>query len=374
MVDTIIDKLMNGEIGYVASLTILDSLRVTTEEIRVVLDLSTVGLESKLTIAIGLNSNGEAATLSLGGLTIGGSTLDLSLTLVPYAETNVHLLNDVDSSSFMDFSSLDQFLGTALDTAALSTYHFENGQLAITALGGLIEAGDIDMDAEVRVDGANVEAYVHLGGLRSGALVLVTEGHSGFLGIGASTRDTYIYYDGRDGRSDLYIENVEHWRGEDIVNSYKHTSADFLANPMYIIVKEIFSFTDSIYNLITGSVDTDPTGEPMAYEEILKGYAYDGSSGTYDLTIGLPTILQSNALTDLGLTIGTSEVGGRTYLSTINAVLGLASISGETGSGIARIELNASLSSIGEDVFWNQEGNAYATYLAAHSGDAYTVL
>ena len=374
MVDTIIDKLMNGEIGYVASLTILDSLRVTTEEIRVVLDLSTVGLESKLTIAIGLNSNGEAATLSLGGLTIGGSTLDLSLTLVPYAETNVHLLNDIDSSSFMDFSSLDEFLGTALDTAALSTYHFENGQLAITALGGLIEAGDIDMDAEVRVDGANVEAYVHLGGLRSGALVLVTEGHSGFLGIGASTRDTYIYYDGRDGRSDLYIENVEHWRGEDIVNSYKHTSADFLANPMYIIVKEIFSFTDSIYNLITGSVDTDPTGEPMAYEEILKGYAYDGSSGTYDLTIGLPTILQSNALTDLGLTIGTSEVGGRTYLSTINAVLGLASISGEAGNGIARIELNASLSSIGEDVFWNQEGNAYATYLAAHSGDAYTVL
>ena len=374
MVDTIIDKLMNGEIGYVASLTILDSLRVTTEEIRVVLDLSTVGLESKLAIAIGLNSNGEAATLSLGGLTIGGSTLDLSLTLVPYAETNVHLLNDIDSSSFMDFSSLDQFLGTALDTAALSTYHFENGQLAITALGGLIEAGDIDMDAEVRVDGANVEAYVHLGGLRSGALVLVTEGHSGFLGIGASTRDTYIYYDGRDGRSDLYIENVEHWRGEDIVNSYKHTSADFLANPMYIIVKEIFSFTDSIYNLITGSVDTDPTGEPMAYEEILKGYAYDGSSGTYDLTIGLPTILQSNALTDLDLTIGTSEVGGRTYLSTINAVLGLVSISGEAGSGIARIELNASLSSIGEDVFWNQEGNAYATYLAAHSGDAYTVL
>ena len=173
---------------------------------------------------------------------------------------------------------------------------------------------------------------------------------------------------------DLYIENVEHWRGEDIVNSYKHTSADFLANPMYIIVKEIFSFTDSIYNLITGSVDTDPTGEPMAYEEILKGYAYDGSSGTYDLTIGLPTILQSNALTDLGLTIGTSEVGGSTYLSTINAVLGLASISGEAGGGIARIELNASLSSIGEDVFWNQEGNAYATYLAAHSGDAYTVL
>ena len=113
---------------------------------------------------------------------------------------------------------------------------------------------------------------------------------------------------------------------------------------------------------------------PMVYEEILKGYAYDGSSGTYDLTIGLPTILQSNALTDLGLTIGTSEVGGRTYLSTINAVLGLASISGETGSGIARIELNASLSSIGEDVFWNQEGNAYATYLAAHGGDAYTVL
>lgn len=374
MVDTIIDKLMNGEIGYVASLTILDSLRVTTEEIRVVLDLSTVGLESKLAIAIGLNSNGEAATLSLGGLTIGESTLDLSLTLVPYAETNVRLLNDVDSSSFMDFSSLDEFLGTALDTAALSTYHFENGQLAIAALGGLIEAGDIDLDAEVRVDGANVEAYVHLGGLRSGALVLVTEGHSGFLGIGASTRDTYIYYDGRDGRSDLYIENVEHWRGEDIVNSYKHTSADFLANPMYIIVKEIFSFTDSIYNLITGSVDTDPTGEPMAYEEILKGYAYDGSSGTYDLTIGLPTILQSNALTDLGLTIGTSEVGGRTYLSTINAVLGLASISGETGSGIARIELNASLSSIGEDVFWNQEGNAYAAYLAAHSGDAYTVL
>ena len=77
---------------------------------------------------------------------------------------------------------------------------------------------------------------------------------------------------------------------------------------------------------------------------------------------------------DLGLTIGTSEVGGRTYLSTINAVLGLASISGGAGSGIARIELNASLSSIGEDVFWNQEGNAYATYLAAHSGDAYTGL
>ncbi len=374
MVDTIINKLMAGEIGYVASLDVVDSLRVTPSEICLVLDLATLGVDSKLELSIALNSNGEASSLSLGGLSLGGSTLDLTLALVPYAESNVGLLDGIDASSFMDFSSLDLFLGTALDTAALSTYHFEDGQLAITALGGLIEAGDIDMDAEVRVDGANVEAYVHLGGLRSGALVLVTEGHSGFLGIGASTRDTYIYYDGRDGRSDLYIENVEHWRGEDIVNSYKHTSADFLANPMYIIVKEIFSFTDSIYNLITGSVDTEPTGEPMVYEEILKGYAYDGSSGTYDLTIGLPTLLQSNALTDLGLTIGTSEVGGRTYLSTINAVLGLASISGETGSGIARIELNASLSSIGEDVFWSASGNAYANYLSAHAGDAYTVL
>lgn len=373
MVDTIIDKLMNGEIGYVASLTILDSLRVTTEEIRVVLDLSTVGLESKLTIAIGLNSNGEAATLSLGGLAIGGSTLDLSLTLVPYAETNVHLLNDIDSSSFMDFSSLDEFLGTALDTAALETYHFENGELYINLIG-IFEIGNIDMDADIRVDGANVEAYVHLGGLRNGVLSWLTEGHSGILGIGASTRDTYIYYDGRGGKSDLYIENVEHWRGDDIVKAYKHTADDFLANPMYIIAKEIFSFTDGVYNTINGSVDDDPNGNPMAYEQILKNYAYDSTNNTYNFTIGLQTLLQSNALTDLDLSIGTTEVGGRTYLSTLGVMVGLASIKSEAGTGFGKIGLNASLSSIGKDVFWNQEGNAFATYLAAHGGDAYTVL
>lgn len=374
MVDTIIDKLMNGEIGYVASLTILDSLRVTTEEIRVVLDLSTVGLESKLAIAIGLNSNGEAATLSLDGLTIGGSALDLSLTLVPYAETNVHLLNDIDSSSFMDFSSLDEFLGTALDTAALETYHFENGQLDITALGGLVDASGIDMDADIRVDGANVEAYVHLGGLRNGALAAVTEGHWSFIPLRFSSRDTYIYYDGRDGKSDLYIENVEHWRGDDIVKAYKHTADDFLANPMYIIMKEIFSFNDTVYNGINGSVDDDPNGKPIAYEQILKNYAYDEATKTYNLTIGLPALLQSNALTDAELSIGTSEVGGRTYLSTLAVNLGLASLTGEAGTGVAKIALRAALSSIGEDVFWNQEGNAYATYLAAHGGDAYTVL
>ena len=374
MVDTIIDKLMNGEIGYVASLTILDSLRVTTEEIRVVLDLSTVGLESQLTIAIGLNSNGEAATLSLGGLTIGESTLDLSLTLVPYAETNVHLLNDIDSSSFMDFSSLDEFLGTALDTAALETYHFENGQLDITALGGLVDASGIDMDADVRVDGANVEAYVHLGGLRNGALAAVTEGHWSFIPLRFSSRDTYIYYDGRDGRSDLYIQNVEHWDGKDYINLYKHTADDFLANPMYIIMKEIFSFNDTVYNGINGSVDDDPNGKPIAYEQILKNYAYDEATKTYNLTIGLPALLQSNALTDAELSIGTSEVGGRTYLSTLAVNLGLASLTGEAGTGVAKIALKAALSSIGEDVFWNQEGNAYATYLGAHGGDAYTVL
>ncbi len=355
MVDTVVSDLMAGKIAALAKYSFIDSLRVNAESIALTIDMVALGMGGKLNLTAKLDGNGEISSLALTDLSLGSSTLNLAIGLVDYDGEVENRLDPNDA--YMDFSSLDLLVGDLLNTASLGTYHFDNGVLSISLLG-FISGADLDLDADVRVDGLNVEAYVHLGGLRSGALALVTEGYIG------SSRDTYIYYDGRDGRSDLYINNVQTgWLGER-ASTYKYTAASFLENPIKIIMKDILSLSDGAYDLIAGS-DSEPTGEPIAYESIVTAYAYDEANRRFDLGVGLPTLLQSSILSDLTASLYVGEVGGIDYLTRIVGGLDIV-------GGLAKIELDASLSNIGADSFWSNPANAYATYLSAHGGDGYT--
>ena len=359
MVDTLISDLMDGQLAAIVDYPFLDSLSVDASKIAVTIDMAGLGMDGKLALDINLGTNGEISSLSMDGLDLGGSILSLEISLAAFEESGLNKI--ASSDGFMDFSSLGGLLETALGTASLGTYHFDDANIELTGFT-IFSAAEVNVDAEIRVDGANVEAYVHLGGLRDGiVLPLITEGSL------FSSRDTYIYYDGRDGRSDLYIDNHEHGGLAGNKHTYyKHTSEDFMANPVPILIKEIFSFSDSIYDAIAGGGNADPTGEPIAYEDILKAYSYDEARESYAFTIGVATLLQSSILSDLEVSIGTAEVGAYRFLSTIDASINIADVF------VAR--LTGSLSDIDNDRFWVDSGNAFNSYLSAHSGDSYTLI
>ncbi len=285
---------------------------------------------------------------AVNNLVVGADTINITIDLTDFSESNFDYLNTNPIENHIDFSSLSAFIDVAVSTVNTQNFHFKGSAQVI------IDIAIIEIDFAVGVNlfaslsnTGDIYMYIELD---IPSIMDVTYDAGGF-------GSTYTYYSalmGFDKRISVIEFNGENLNitqntygfrksgfnsREDKVKTWSH-SADAVSSNIMLIMAQTLGFTDKIYEAIAGLIaNMNPN---PSLEETILGFGYSDTSLTLD--VHGPSLTGDSNFSDMTLNIGLSNdyststrnfkfidsVTTELNVSVVKIPISIASVSGDT--------------------------------------------
>lgn len=280
MADTLplMEAINSGDYGKLFEIGLIDSLDITTEEIRLVLSGGLLGLDTQIQFVINYDAYGDGINIikgiSIEDLKYGTSTINLSINLSQFDDSleNTRLDRYID---YIDFDDLLVLINFGVNTSKFNHYQLSgvaNVQLSI----GLSYSLSVPLDIKILNEKGNVKATISIGeipvviGVNTNSLYWSTSSRYATIHYA----DGYFYIERTEiGKTNLSILNPKYERYT--IYSKADTSF-FLENALYYICEVAMGMNSTIMSAINDSLaSTGPTAEnPIHYENILNDFIY----------------------------------------------------------------------------------------------------
>lgn len=363
MATSLIGQIASGEYSKLITTNILTYVNVGSDKTDLLIAGSALGLDSDISISLLTKEDGTISGLSLNDLVTGGKTINVQLTLTSFAESGLTRLDH--SLTYLDFSEIKTLLKFGLDTSELGTFHLTS--VLDLAIGDAFNLTNINIEIYINVSGRDVKVY----GKMSNIPLMAGLNTTSLLAILGGKRDVNFYYDGV-GKSDLYLNEHNDYVGSRYdKTAVKKIQGDyFLSNIVDYLLKDFIGLTDTMMDLV-GNISSSDTSEPIAYEKVLKNFAYDSANKAWDVSISTSTLARMSALGDLTLHIaGTHDWStGKDYLNYLEAKISITMVL-TINAGI-----KANLIDVNTPNLWNNIDSAYTSFISTNSslaGEGYT--
>ena len=316
--------------------------------------------------------------LDIINLEFGGKTINFSGELLEFNEEVYKAHNLEEDSSYLDISTISQFVEQTLNTVENNYYHikgeagleFTNG--ALDTLASLFLNKDMGVDVQLINDNNHLSFVAHLTDIPT--VIGVSDGYH----IGMD-REAWLMGDLGDEPM-FYVYRQDSWWsfGNKTSNVYaKYDMEGFKANLMTVFMSDMLGLSSSIMSSVS---NIENNGKQIEYENIIKDYAYTknydlqhssfngGKAMTvnrYDFGINLGILAQSDSLETLSVSAYANQ--------TTNELAGLdVTMSLTAGVGMkvkAKLYLQSDTTKDISGKVLMVSGQSLAAYMAAHAGD-----
>ena len=293
---------------------LLGAIMVNDNSLTLSVDKRLLGAPSNLEIT--LHKNGNKFT----GIEVSGIKFNTCL-----IETNITSSDEIlgieipsDEATYYDLSILNPLVKTLFNTVKLTDYNITAKVNVKASIIGIPINMSLDIRANIeRIKESNVPVFhIQIGNI---PVILGVNNDVKYIGGDTNggdsrTLDMYLV----DGK--VYMHRYE-YIGRFLADPrlYQRKLAvslgDFASNIVDYLLGFGFGFYGNVMNAITGSMGTsDP--KPIDFTNVIKAFNYDSSR--YNFTINLCELTHNDKMDTFDISLGTSNVKGVEYLSSIH--------------------------------------------------------
>ena len=220
------------------------------------------------------------------------------------------------TEDYIDISSINSLLEAFLNTASLNDFNISGSLTAKMSIIGIDINMTIDYEILVKLYDKVPTVVVKLKNIP--VIVGVNNDVTYSFGdtSGGNSRNFTIYY--QNGSLYLYREeSVSRFASssETYERKLMTTLNQALSDPYYYFLQFGIGLSDDIINSMKSGLGTS-TNSAIDLAKLIKGYTFDGTN--YNLVLSLAEISGNSELGDLSITISTTEIDDRKYLSNLS--------------------------------------------------------
>ena len=294
----------------------LNSITSTRDTLKIVLSGEKLfKSDDDLEIVFGKNNSSNFNKLEINNIySKNNTTVEKFNVLMTLNEEDFDI--DLETKDYIDISSINSLVEAFLNTAMLNDFHIKGSfKVKMNVIGITIN------------ETINYEVIIKL---FDKVPTIIVKFYNIPVIVGVNNDVPYSFGDtdgGYNRNLTYYIDNknVYMYREEKVSRFASSsqtfekklmTSTDaFLDDFYYYLLQEGFGFNSSIIDSIKSGVGSGNRTIDLA--KLLKNYSYNDTNNLYTLTLSLAELTGNNDLKDLTLSIGTTELENKKYISNL---------------------------------------------------------